>query len=515
MGKQSSVLPLIDSYLGIKDGFFEWLSLISGIILLRLLPIEEPSPGLVRDERSIVNENFRLRALWQVFTPGSWIDTETGLVGRSPQCPSPRIKIIKVHAEPWKVLQDREPIMTYCILFSGKIVTRVRKYKKPASNVNSTLMMHRQEGVWHDGAESAFTLFHAPEDMPMNLNHKVIKVLTRDVNLRPNGNIVELDVMPIHDDHRVEAVMNSLGGLPFPAKLPTSNTAKLIRGGFIPLLPSYTYQRSLLTPDQYISMIKRIVALIIKRHVPMIYREDPLVESRLLVFGLQHYLQLFFPGCIVEAWITTKQFEIFSYDRDCPTMSLIFLYSQPLSTDFLTISLNMKYCTRYPLTIGRFIELYPLVFPNVHLLNDRGFSGMSTTIYNNAISSKNIPIDIKPFVYRYLTVYSTVRAVSPRARMVPGVVSRYKNLLLRSAPFVLKKGERLLALLNVAYDPNKVIAYGGNVLHTVHFPFMLMETTDKKNLKVGERAFEVITVDHVDAAEIELRLVISTTFDEQ
>ena len=420
--------------------------------------------------------------------------------------------------KPWEPLQHDQVVLIYSTMLLGKIETKEWKYKKPASTVNSTVIVHTKEGLHHDIENAHLVILHIQQDISMDLNHGLIEIITHNFRLQPRNGMLHLVLKAGQGDPNLPLALDSLGRFALPVKFPVSKGEKLTRAGFIPLLPNYRYDKSLMSADLYMLLVKRIVAIVIQKHFGIIHRDNPLDEAAILAYGLKQHLQAFFPGWVVQVILTSEQCDVFSFDKDDPTISSIFLYSEPLSSEFLGIVLTFESDLDPLMTINHFLRLRPFVYPNPVLLKRRHFSGISSTIYNNATSFKTNLIDFKPIIHQYLTTYTMLYTTSSSLKSIVNMLPEYKSVVMGSTSFSLKEGTILIVLPGVLYEAHTTIAYDSNLLYSVHVPFVLFELTGKEKVKsktTHDKTFKVITARHVDEPALAgTDLVIAKTFSE-
>lgn len=514
---QESCFPFLPSYTELKNGVYKWLPPINKMIMYHVKTFVTLKSTSKKEEETLdtLGEDAFMYSLWQVFLPGSWID-HVSLIGKSTG-PKQVINVIKVLVKPWEPLQHDQVVLIYSTLVLGKIEVREWRYKRPASTVNSTLIMHPIEGQLRDIRDACVLVLHIQRDMLMNLNQTLIEILTHDFRIQSDKEMPNIILKKGASNPLLLPVLKGLEKVAFPANIPLTNVTKLIQAGFIPLLPSYHYDKSLMGADMYMLLIKRIIATIIQKHIPIIHRDDPLAEVIILAHCLKHHLRPFFPGWDIQAGATSQQYDVFSLSKDDPNINSIFLYSAPYASSFLSVQLTFEETHQSRMSIAQFLELRPLVYPNLALLRGRRFSGISSTIYNNATASQTNLIDFKPFIHQYLTTFSMLYTAGLPTNTIINMLPEYKSLVIETTVFVLEEGATLTVIPGVPYDAHTTIAYDDNLLYSIHFPFLLFELTgrNKVTLKTAQdRTFKVITAVHMDEPELNIPLVTTKTLSE-
>lgn len=506
-----TLFPILPSYLELENGVFKWLPIIYKTIIL-YIHFYARYKDLENRERAFAlmdTDNF-LHSLWQVFVPGSWVEnlalTDEGADKNQ------GIKIIKVLVSPWVPLQHDQVILIYSAMICGKLETKEWKYKKPASTINSTLMTFANEGRWSTFKDVVLIVLHYLQDIKMNPNYGLINTITRGISIQSKNGKLGPIPRPGFQNPDLIPTFDSLGTFEFPGTFPVAKVEKLIKAGFIPLLPTYYYNKSLMSADLYMLLVKGIIAVVIQKYIPITYRDDPLEEAKIMAAALMHHLQLFFPGCSVEKWSTTHQYDVFSQDKNDPNISLIVIYSAPQLPSFLTLRLVLDEYQQTPMTINRFLKLRPLLYPNTAFLHNRRFSGISTSIYNNITFSQTNPIDFKPIIHQYLTTYAMLHTFGLPIKNIVHMLPEYKSLVLESDTFVLEEGTKLLVLPGVPYNVSTIIAYSRNLLFSIHVPFVLFELIGKEKVKLEiphGKSFKLITARHLDEPKMNANWITS------
>ena len=267
----------------------------------------------------------------------------------------------------------------------------------------------------------------------------------------------------------------------------------------------------------YVRMSRRIVASIVQNGIHIIHRDDPIEEAKVLSHDLEHCLQPFFPDCVVETRLTDKQCIPFSFVGDGPMIRSINPYSTPLPPFFLSIVVVFKEELHSKMTIGQFIRLRPVVYPNTAFLGNRRFSGMSSSIFKNVAFSTVDLVDFRPIINQYLSTYSMLYSSGRLPKNTIDTLPEFKSLVPSSSGFVLEENETLVILAGVHYEAHTIIAYGANLICSVHVPFVLVELAAGERLNgdtTRGKAFKVITARHVDEPEEDANLVLCKTLSE-
>ena len=276
-----TLFPILPSYLELENGVFKWLPLIYKTIMLYLrFYARYIDPDNMERALSLMDADNFLHSLWQVFVPGSWV--ENLVLTDEAADKNQGIKIIKVLVSPWVPLQHDQVILIYSAMICGKLETKEWKYKKPVSTINSTLVAFANEGRWSTFKDVVLIVLHNMEDIKMNPNYGLINTITRGFSIQSKNGELGPIPRPGFPNPDLIPTFDSLGTFEFPGKFPVAKVEKLIKAGFIPLLPSYYYNKSLMSADLYMLLVKRIIAVVIQKYIPITYRDDPLEEAKVL-----------------------------------------------------------------------------------------------------------------------------------------------------------------------------------------------------------------------------------------